>query len=138
MFPGMPQRQWKCLMYYRRYLSQYISVPNVTIVFSQLLYIRLYHALLEMAGLGTTDRLDGIKRSHHASCHYRTRIHLVQSMDRHGLSDEQVRSYFTGPAHLPWHRMSNVDYWQSPLPQSWLKDQEELQKRILEENVSLI
>ena len=52
--------------------------------FSQLLYIRLYHALLEMAGLGTTDRLDGIKRSHHASCHYRTRIHLVQSMDRHG------------------------------------------------------
>lgn len=28
--------------------------------------------------------------------------------------------------------MSNVDYWQSPLPQSWLKDQEELQKRILE------
>ena len=37
-----------------------------------------------MAGLGTTDRLDGIKRSHHASCHYRTRIHLVQSMDRHG------------------------------------------------------
>lgn len=49
-----------------------------------------------------------------------------------GLSDEQVRSYFTGPAHLPWHRMSNVDFWQSPLPQSWLKDQEELQKRILE------
>lgn len=84
MFPGMPQRQWKCLMYYRRYLSQYISVPNVTIVFSQLLYIRLYYALLEMAGLGTTDRLDGIKRSHHASCYYRTRIHLVQSMDRHG------------------------------------------------------
>ena len=49
-----------------------------------------------------------------------------------GLTDEQVRSYFTGPAHLPWHRMSNVDYWQSPLPQSWLDDQEELQKRILQ------
>lgn len=48
-----------------------------------------------------------------------------------GLNDEQIRSYFTGPAHLPWHRMSNVDYWQSPLPMSWLKDQEELQKRIL-------
>ena len=38
----------------------------------------------DVAGLGTTDRLDGIKRSHHASCYYRTRIHLVQSMDRHG------------------------------------------------------
>jgi alpha-N-acetylglucosaminidase len=49
-----------------------------------------------------------------------------------GMSDQQVRSYFTGPAHLPWHRMSNVDYWQSPLPQSWLDDQEALQKKILE------
>lgn len=49
-----------------------------------------------------------------------------------GLTDEQVRSYFTGPAHLPWHRMSNIDRWQSPLPVSWLKHQEKLQKRILE------
>ena len=49
-----------------------------------------------------------------------------------GLSDEEIRTYFTGPAHLPWHRMSNVDYWQSPLPQSWLADQEKLQKLILE------
>lgn len=49
-----------------------------------------------------------------------------------GLTDEQIRNYFTGPAHLPWHRMSNVDYWQSPLPESWLKDQAELQKKILD------
>ncbi len=49
-----------------------------------------------------------------------------------GLTDEQVRSYFTSPAHLPWHRMSNVDYWQSPLPHSWLEKQEELQKLILQ------
>lgn len=49
-----------------------------------------------------------------------------------GLTDGQIRNYFTGPAHLPWHRMSNVDYWQSPLPDSWLKDQAELQKKILE------
>jgi alpha-N-acetylglucosaminidase len=48
-----------------------------------------------------------------------------------GLQDLQIRSYFTGPAHLPWHRMANVDYWQSPLPQSWLDNQEELQKKIL-------
>ena len=48
-----------------------------------------------------------------------------------GLTDEQIRSYFTGPAHLPWHRMSNVDYWQSPLPISWLENQEKLQKLIL-------
>ena len=54
-----------------------------------------------------------------------------------GLTDEQVRSYFTGPAHLPWHRMSNVDYWQSPLPESWLENQEELQKKILKRERSL-
>lgn len=48
-----------------------------------------------------------------------------------GLSDEEIRGYFTGPAHLPWHRMSNLDSWQGPLPLSWIKNQEELQKKIL-------
>lgn len=49
-----------------------------------------------------------------------------------GLSDEEVRSYFTGPAHLPWHRMLNLDRWGGPLPHSWLEGQEALQKRIVE------
>lgn len=48
-----------------------------------------------------------------------------------GLSDEEIRSYFTGPAHLPWHRMCNLDSWQSPLPKEWLEEQAELQKRII-------
>jgi len=48
-----------------------------------------------------------------------------------GLSDEEVRAYFTGPAHLPWHRMLNIDRWGGPLPMSWLDDQEELQKKIV-------
>ncbi len=48
-----------------------------------------------------------------------------------GLSDEEIRSYFTGPAHLPWHRMCNLDGWQSPLPKEWLDEQAELQKRIV-------
>lgn len=48
-----------------------------------------------------------------------------------GLSDEEIRSYFTGPAHLPWHRMCNLDAWQSPLPKEWLDEQAELQKRII-------
>ena len=48
-----------------------------------------------------------------------------------GLSDEEIRGYFTGPAHLPWHRMSNLDHWQGPLPMSWIKNQEQLQKKIL-------
>lgn len=48
-----------------------------------------------------------------------------------GLNDLEIRSYFTGPAHLPWHRMSNLDKWQGPLPVSWIKNQEALQKKIL-------
>ncbi len=47
-----------------------------------------------------------------------------------GLSDEEVRNYFTGPSHLPWHRMLNIDYWQGPLPKSWLDGQLKLQQKI--------
>jgi len=50
----------------------------------------------------------------------------------YGLSDEQIRAYFTGPAHLPWHRMSNLDKWGGPLPISWLTHQKELQKKIVQ------
>ena len=48
-----------------------------------------------------------------------------------GLTDEEVRNYFTGPAHLPWHRMQNIDRWFAPLPQCWLDGQLELQKQIV-------
>ena len=48
-----------------------------------------------------------------------------------GMTDEQVRSYFTGPTYLPWHRMANIDRWNGPLPKSWLDGQVELQKLIL-------
>lgn len=50
---------------------------------------------------------------------------------KHGLSDDQIRAYFSGPSHLPWHRMSNIDYWQGPLPQEWIDGQADLQKQIL-------
>jgi alpha-N-acetylglucosaminidase len=48
-----------------------------------------------------------------------------------GLTDEQIRNYFTGPAHLPWHQMANIDKWGGPLPQSYIDKQFELQKKIL-------
>lgn len=48
-----------------------------------------------------------------------------------GLSDSEIRSYFTGPAFLPWHRMSNIDHWDGPLPMSWLDNQLKLQKLIV-------
>ncbi len=48
-----------------------------------------------------------------------------------GMSDEQIRAFFTGPAHLPWQRMCNLDYWEGPLPQGWIDSQAKLQKKIL-------
>lgn len=48
-----------------------------------------------------------------------------------GLTEDQIRAYFTGPAHLPWHRMGNLDGFLGPLPQDYITNQEELQKKIL-------
>lgn len=51
--------------------------------------------------------------------------------EKFGLNDKQIRAFFTGPAHLPWNRMGNIDGWMGPLPQSFIDNQFELQKRIL-------
>lgn len=50
---------------------------------------------------------------------------------RMGLTDEEIRSYFSGPAHLPWHRMINIDRWEGPLPQGWIQQQAALQQKIV-------
>ena len=49
----------------------------------------------------------------------------------YGMSDKEIRSYFSGPAHLPWHRMANLDGFGGPLPLSWIESQKELQKKIV-------
>jgi alpha-N-acetylglucosaminidase len=54
-----------------------------------------------------------------------------------GMTDEQIRAYFTGPAHLPWHRMGNLDGFLGPLPEAYIKHQFELQKKILQRERSL-
>ena len=56
---------------------------------------------------------------------------------KYGLTDEQIRAFFVGPAHLPWQRMCNVDRWQGPLPQGWIDGQAELQKKILKRERAL-
>lgn len=56
---------------------------------------------------------------------------------KHGLTDDEIRSYFTGPAHLAWHRMNNIDAFDGPLPQGWIDSQVELQKKILKRERSL-
>lgn len=54
-----------------------------------------------------------------------------------GMSDDEIRAYFSGPAHLPWHRMANLDGFGGPLPQSWIDGQKKLQKQILQRERSL-
>src|SRR3569833_1949738 len=54
-----------------------------------------------------------------------------------GMTDEQSRAFFTGPVHLPWQRMGNLDRLQGPLPQSFIDGQFELQKKILQRERAL-
>ncbi len=61
----------------------------------------------------------------------------LETWQEFGLSPEQIRAYFTGSAYLPWHRMTNIDGWHGPLPQSWLDGQCELQKKIIARETSL-
>lgn len=55
----------------------------------------------------------------------------------YGMTDEEIRSFFVGPAHLPWQRMCNLDRWNGPLPQEWIDSQVELQKKIVERERAL-
>lgn len=55
----------------------------------------------------------------------------------YGLNDDEIRGYFPGPAHLPWHRMVNIDNWNGPLPQSYIDGQRDLQKSILKRERAL-
>ncbi|MCM4155742.1 alpha-N-acetylglucosaminidase [Gramella sp. AN32] len=49
-----------------------------------------------------------------------------------GLNNEEIKEFFTGPAHLPWHRMGNLNKWDGPLSDNWQKGQIALQHKILD------
>jgi len=49
---------------------------------------------------------------------------------------ESNKSLFHSPAHLPWHRMGNLDGFLGPLPQEYITNQLELQKKILKQERS--
>ena len=48
-----------------------------------------------------------------------------------GLTKEEIREFFTAPAHLPWHRMGNLNKWDGPLSDAWQRNQIGLQHQIL-------
>ncbi len=49
-----------------------------------------------------------------------------------GFSDEDLQSFFSGPAYFSWFWMGNLDGWGGPLPLSWMKNHMELEKKILQ------
>ena len=49
-----------------------------------------------------------------------------------GLTQAEIDQFSTGPGHLPWHRMGNINNFDGPLPQSWIEEKRLLQRRILD------
>ena len=54
-----------------------------------------------------------------------------------GVTGAEWDVFTTGPAHLPWHRMGNINRFGGPLPQSWIDQKRDLQKKILHRIVEL-
>ena len=54
-----------------------------------------------------------------------------------GLTDDDLSSFFSGPAYFSWFWMGNLDGWGGPLPVSWMESHEKLQKQILKRERSL-
>lgn len=48
-----------------------------------------------------------------------------------GFTDEELESFFSGPAYFGWFWMGNFDGWGGPLPLSFMEKHEDLQKKIL-------
>lgn len=48
-----------------------------------------------------------------------------------GMSEEDLKTYFVGPAYFSWFWMNNIDGWGGPLPRSLMKEHFELQKKII-------
>ncbi|MFT3902707.1 MAG: alpha-N-acetylglucosaminidase [Niabella sp.] len=48
-----------------------------------------------------------------------------------GFSPDELKDFFSGPAYFNWFWMGNLDGWGGPLPQSFMRKHEMLQKQIL-------
>lgn len=52
-------------------------------------------------------------------------------MEKLGYSRKDIDDFIAGPAFLAWWEMNNLEGWGGPNPDSWYKQQEELQKQII-------
>ena len=51
--------------------------------------------------------------------------------EQFNVSSEGMDAFFSGPAFLPWNRMSNMRGWGGPLPRGWIEEQGVMQTKIL-------
>ena len=49
-----------------------------------------------------------------------------------GLTDAEIKEFFSGPAFLAWQRMGNIHGWGGPLDDGWIKKQADTQKQIVQ------
>lgn len=49
-----------------------------------------------------------------------------------GLSNDEIKAFFSGPAFLAWQRMGNLRGWGGPLDDGWIAKQGQLQSQIVE------
>ena len=48
-----------------------------------------------------------------------------------GLTDAEIKEFFSGAAFLAWQRMGNIQGWGGPLDDGWITAQSELQEQIV-------
>jgi len=56
---------------------------------------------------------------------------LKRVFEKLGLTDDEIKTYFTGPAFLPWNRMGNINGWDGPLPGKFFDKQLALSHLVL-------
>lgn len=55
----------------------------------------------------------------------------IHTLERFGYTHDEAKEYVCGPAHLPWFLMGNLEEVGGPLPESWINQRIELQKKII-------
>jgi alpha-N-acetylglucosaminidase len=56
---------------------------------------------------------------------------------RLGIPKEKMDQFFVGPGYLPFGWMGCLDGWAGPLPDSWIEEHVDLEKKILERERSM-
>ena len=57
---------------------------------------------------------------------------LARVFEKIGFTQDEIKQYFSGPAHFPWNRMGNLNGWDGPLPDSYFQKQIGLTHQMLD------